>query len=307
MAGRIARASALGNTLAAQVNDPEGFTGTLTRDLHELADPAYGAEQERVAPGSGPTIGVRAPLVAAAIRPVRRTLQRSSSATALSLAQRLAASPYRDVRLLSLPCLRRALDDDRERAWQLMRRLAGGAEDWISIDSMADLWAHGILLEGYRWAELEQLVYSPRRGERRLVGSTLARIPHQLPRAERSLRLDPTAPLALVESLMGDDQEISPEVAQLGAQNVEPGGSPRGGGLPRRAGADRFRQLRRESRVGDPRFAPVHRTRARPGAASAPQRDPASSGVRVDQSGLGRGCRIRRTGIGRRGGHAPPG
>ncbi len=41
-----------------------------------------------------------------------------------------------------------------------MRRLGRRAEDWIAVDSLADLWARGILSESFRWAELEQLLYS---------------------------------------------------------------------------------------------------------------------------------------------------
>ncbi len=208
VADRRPAAVALGHELADIVDDPEAFVLALTRGLDELADPAYEAEQERIAPGSGPTIGVRAPLWAEVQRPLRRSLRQSSSASALSLAQRLATSDFRDVRLFALPCLRRSLADDPERSWQLMRRLAGGAAEWISVDSLADLWAYGLLLEAHRWAELEQLVYSPRQGERRLVGSSLARIPYQLPPGDRASRLDPTQPLALIASLMGDDADL---------------------------------------------------------------------------------------------------
>ena len=53
-----------------------------------------------------------------------------------------------------------------------------GAGDWVTVDSLAHVAGRGILAEPYRWAELEQLVYSPSRWERRLVGSTIATIPH---------------------------------------------------------------------------------------------------------------------------------
>ncbi len=54
--------------------------------------------------------------------------------------------------------------------------------DWVSVDVLAGLYAQGILAEHFRWAELEQLVYSADRWERRLVGSTVANVPHGLPR-----------------------------------------------------------------------------------------------------------------------------
>ena len=66
-----------------------------------------------------------------------------------------------------------------------MRRLARRAADWISVDELADLFAQGVLLERFRWAELEQLVYSSDKWERRLVGSTLARLPYEVPKHAR--------------------------------------------------------------------------------------------------------------------------
>ena len=63
----------------------------------------------------------------------------------------------------------------------------------------------GILLEPYRWAELEQLVFSPNRWERRLVGSTVATVPF----IDRRLGRQPdvaTHGLELVGQLIGDDQ-----------------------------------------------------------------------------------------------------
>ncbi len=56
-----------------------------------------------------------------------------------------------------------------------------------------------------RWAELEQLVYSPSRWERRLVGSTLATMPH----AGRPGGRDPivvTHALSLIRQLIGDSE-----------------------------------------------------------------------------------------------------
>jgi 3-methyladenine DNA glycosylase AlkD len=126
------------------------------------------------------------------------------------LAQRLAASEFREVRLFSLPCLLRALPEDPERAWQLLRRLARASRDWISVDSLAEVFATGILAEPFRWAEIEQLVYSEHRMERRLVGSTLARMPHVLPRAARrngaATALAPRA-LDLIGQLIGDSDD----------------------------------------------------------------------------------------------------
>jgi 3-methyladenine DNA glycosylase AlkD len=203
VADRLLAAQALGSDLADLIDDPEAFVSTLRRGLQRLSDPGYAAEQERVAPGSGETIGVRWPLVHAVERALRGPLRQSSSASALWLAQRLVRDQVREIRLFALPCLRRALPDDPERSWQLLRRLARGANDWISVDTIAETWAHGVLAETFRWAELEQLVYSDRRMERRLVGSTLARVPHAVPRARRAALPTPRA-LALVGTLIGD-------------------------------------------------------------------------------------------------------
>jgi 3-methyladenine DNA glycosylase AlkD len=203
----LPQARALGVALAELTEEPESFVATLTDGLRSLEDPAYGAEQERVAPGSGPTLGVRWPLIRAIERPVRAALEEGSSASALWLAQRLATAAHREVRLFALPALRRSLGDDPERSWQLLRRMARASRDWISIDSLADVFARGILQEPFRWAEIEQLVYSPQRMERRLVGSTLATLPHRLPHgAPRSEAIERWAPrcLDLERQLMGD-------------------------------------------------------------------------------------------------------
>jgi hypothetical protein len=99
--------------------------------------------------------------------------------------------------------LRRSLPDDPERSWQVMRRLSRASADWVSVDVLAGLYAQGILAENFRWAELEQLVYSADRWERRLVGSTVANVPHGLPRNRRQ-ELARTPGLTLIKSLIGD-------------------------------------------------------------------------------------------------------
>lgn len=200
---RLPEARALGEALSELLEEPEAFTTALAHGLQHLADPPYRDEQERVAPGSGPVIGVRWPLIHAIERQLRRPLAESSAASALWLAQRLDMAEAREVRLEALVCLRRSLPDDPERSWQLMRRIARAANDWITVDSLADLYARGILLEPFRWAELEQLIYSQHRMERRLVGSTLARLPHSVRSHDRS-RLDTGRAMELVRSLMGD-------------------------------------------------------------------------------------------------------
>lgn len=200
---RLPQARALAETLVELIGEPEAFVAALREGLVALADPAYAGAQERVAPGAGETIGVRWPLIHAIERGLREPFRESSPDVVLWLAQRLATEPAREVRLFALPCLKRTLPGDPERSWQLLRRLARGAGDWISVDTIAEVYAQGVLAEGFRWAELEQLAYSDQRMERRLIGSTLARIPHQVPR-ERRASLDTGAALALIGQLMGD-------------------------------------------------------------------------------------------------------
>jgi hypothetical protein len=69
------------------------------------------------------------------------------------------------------------------------------------------VFAVGILQEPFRWAEIEQLVYSEHRMERRLVGSTLARMPYAFSAAQRR-NAEPSAiaprALDLIRQLMGD-------------------------------------------------------------------------------------------------------
>ena len=71
------------------------------------------------------------------------------------------------------------------------------------MDSLAHPYGKGILAEPYRWAELEQLVYSPSRWERRLVGSTIATIPLVDRRRGREPGVAAT-PCRSSASLMGD-------------------------------------------------------------------------------------------------------
>jgi 3-methyladenine DNA glycosylase AlkD len=200
---RLPQAHGLGQALGELVDAPEEFVVVARDGLARLADEPYRAEQGRVAPGSGAVFGVRNPLLAAVTRHLRASLRQGSDASALWLAERLVVEPEREFTLLAHTCLLRSLPDDPERTWQLMRRLAHAAHEWISVDSLAELYAAGVLREHYRWAELEQLVYSASRWERRLVGSTIARLPYELPRTERD-RLAGTPGLALIKSLLGD-------------------------------------------------------------------------------------------------------
>ncbi len=205
VAERLPEARGLGQALADLIDEPEEFVTVLREGLARLVDDLYAAEQERVAPGSGSVLGVRSPLMAAVARQLREPLRQSSSSSALWLAERLSAEEERELVLFSHVALARALPSDPEQSWQLMRRLARRARDWISVDELAELFAKGILVEPFRWAELEQLVYSTEKWERRLVGSTVARLPFELPKRLRST-LAGTSGLMLIKSLLGDSE-----------------------------------------------------------------------------------------------------
>jgi 3-methyladenine DNA glycosylase AlkD len=203
-----AAADALGRRLAELVVEPDRFVAQLERGLRRLADPAYAKGMAGVVPGAAGIIGVRTPLLRAVERPVARALREASPAVSIYLADTLTRTVAFETRMVALVPLRRSLAADPERTWQLIRRLARLARDWASVDALADVVARGLLLEPFRWAEIELLVYSPHRWERRLVGSTIAEIPFRLASGERaSLRERPG--LTIIESLIG---ETDPDV-----------------------------------------------------------------------------------------------
>ena len=206
VARRRPEARMLGERLAAVLQDPERFERLLTRGFQALADRPYAEAQARIAPGAGAVIGVRWPLIEETARALRGPLRQASPAMAIYLADRLTRAELQEIRLFAHVPLERSLPEDPERSWQLIRRLARLATDWVSVDSLAHVAAEGILREPYRWAELEQLVYSPQRMERRLVGSTIATLPFEVPRPQRAARLAAAPALELVASLIGDDE-----------------------------------------------------------------------------------------------------
>jgi 3-methyladenine DNA glycosylase AlkD len=196
-------AEALGTSLAELSNDPDGFATALTRGLAGLADPEYLAGQQRVAPGIGPVHGVRWPLIAAVSRGFRNATRGDRPTPLLFIADRLFHERELEARWFAFGLLERTLAAEPERTWQLLRRAAREAGDWITVDSLAHPYGKGIAAEPYRWAELEQLVYSPSRWERRLVGSTIATMTH----VDRRRGRDPevaTRALPLLAQLMGD-------------------------------------------------------------------------------------------------------
>ncbi len=205
VADRKPDAEALGRQLAELVSEPDAFAAALTAGFAALADPAYLAGAQRVAPGIGRLYGVRWPLTAAVERGFRAATRRYGTSGFLEVAARLFSEPELEPRWFAFGLLDRLLPDDPERAWQLLRRGAREAGDWITVDTLAHPVGRGIILEPYRWAELEGLVFSPSRWERRLVGSTVATLPfvdHRLGRTPEVARHG----LDLVGQLIGDDE-----------------------------------------------------------------------------------------------------
>jgi 3-methyladenine DNA glycosylase AlkD len=203
IATREARATELGAALAADPSDAAAFANHLSAAFRELADAEYRAGQSFVAPGIGPTHGVRTPLQVAVRRSFERASKRASTSELLLVADRLLREPEREARWFAITTLQRTIAKEPERTWQLLRRAAAEADDWITVDTLAHPFAKGILAEPYRWAELEQLTVSPWRWERRLVGSTIA----TMPSVDRSAGREPDVAaraLPLLATLIGD-------------------------------------------------------------------------------------------------------
>jgi 3-methyladenine DNA glycosylase AlkD len=203
VAARRETAEALGASLAGLSNDPDSFAVALTRGLAALADPEYLAGQQRVAPGIGTVHGVRWPLLAAVQRGFRTATRRDRPTPLLFIADRLFREHELEARWFAFGLLERTLAAETERTWQLLRRAAREAGDWITVDSLAHPYSKGIAAEPYRWAELEQLIYSPSRWERRLIGSTIATMTH----VDRRRGRDPDVAmhaLPILAQLMGD-------------------------------------------------------------------------------------------------------
>ena len=203
LADRKARAAELGRALADALSDPDRLATELADAFRELADAESRAGQAFVAPGIGPTHGVRTPLQVGLRKAFERETRRSSPTEVLFAVQRLQREPEREARWFAIATLERTLKTEPERTWQLLRKAAADADDWITVDTLAHPFGKGILAESYRWAELEQLTVSPSRWERRLVGSTVATIPH----VDRTIGRTPEVAahaLPLLAALIGD-------------------------------------------------------------------------------------------------------
>ena len=198
-----AAAATLGATLGDLVDDPEAFVATLAQGLAGLVDENYRREQSRVAPGLEDSMGIRLALLSGIRRSFDRTSRWAGPDSLLWLAERLLRERGLEIRVLAIEILTRVLPDDPERAWQVLRRVAREAHEWITVDTLAHAYGAGILLEPFRWSEIEQLAYSPSTWERRLVGSTIATIPFVRRREGRDPEIARRA-LPIVANLIGD-------------------------------------------------------------------------------------------------------
>lgn len=204
------RAADLGAALAGALGDPTAFATQLSAAFAELGDPEYRVGQAFVAPGIGPTHGVRTGLQAALRRGFARASRHASTSELLFVADRLLHEPEREARWFAISTIERTIGREPERTWQLLRRAAADADEWITVDTLAHPYGKGILAEEYRWAEIEQLTVSPSRWERRLVGSTIATIPFVNRRLGRAPEVADHA-LPLLATLIGDRE---PDVAK---------------------------------------------------------------------------------------------
>ena len=130
-------AEALGSSLAEHINDPDAFAQALTVGLRTLADPEYLAGQQRVAPGIGPVLGVRWPLLTAVSRGFRDATRDDRPTTLLYVVDHLFHQTELEARWFAFGLLERTLPVDTERTWQLLRRAAREAGHWITADSLA--------------------------------------------------------------------------------------------------------------------------------------------------------------------------
>lgn len=203
VAAHLDAAVALGRRAGEEAQDAAAIAQTLLEGLPALADAEALEVLRQFAPGIGHVLGVRNALLSGVSRGLRAATRRDNASTLIDIADHLQRQRPLELHWLANDVLDRAILREPERAWQLVRREATSAGDWITVDSLAHVVGRGILAEPYRWAELEQLVYSPSRWERRLVGSTVATIPFVDHTAGRTPEVARRG-IGLVGDLIGD-------------------------------------------------------------------------------------------------------
>jgi 3-methyladenine DNA glycosylase AlkD len=208
VADRKEAAIALGLAAGEHVHDPDTLVTTLRAGLPSLADPEYLDGMRTIVPGVGPALGVRLPLLRAVGRGLRAASRGVRASEHVDVAARLVRESLVELHFIAFAILERTIGAEPERTWQLVRAEARDAREWATVDALAHVAALGVIAEPYRWAELEQLVYSPSRWERRLAASTIATLPF----ADRVAGRRPevaTRGLAIMRDLIGD---ASPDV-----------------------------------------------------------------------------------------------
>jgi 3-methyladenine DNA glycosylase AlkD len=203
VAERSEAALALGRGAGDLVHDPAALVERLRDGLAGLADPEYHEGASVIVPGIEPFLGVRQPLLGAVSRGLRSAMRRDRASTRLDVAAALLREPLAELRWLAIDLLEGVVVAEPELGWQLIRATSRSATEWVTVDRLARPVGLGILAEPYRWAELEQLVYSPSRWERRLVGSTIATLPH-LGRDPEQRSATVRRGLRLLADLIGD-------------------------------------------------------------------------------------------------------
>jgi 3-methyladenine DNA glycosylase AlkD len=206
VAAHRGRAEALGDDLATLVNDPIAFVDALAAGFEGIADPLVPDGIRSVTPGLGAVIGVRNPLLGAVHRRFARGTRRARSSQVLACTAKLLESEAAEMRWFGISNLERLLATDPEATWELMRSVAAAAHEWITVDTLAHPYGAGILRDPGRWIELERLIDSPSRWERRLVGSTVATMPFVKSVSGGRDQEARTKGLALVGRLMGDPE-----------------------------------------------------------------------------------------------------
>src|ERR1700690_677772 len=129
VAEHLAEATALGVRLADLAQDPDAFVSAIERGFETLADPIYAAGSQSVAPGLGPILGVRMPLMEAANKTFKRGTRHTSTSLLLDTLDRLLRQELREIRWFGIWNLGRLLPTDPERTWQLLRRAAHEADE----------------------------------------------------------------------------------------------------------------------------------------------------------------------------------
>lgn len=206
VAAHIARAAAIGERLADLVGDPDVFVAATQHGFETLADPVYADGSRSIAPGLGPILGVRLPLMEAVDKTFKRATRETPTSLLVDAVDRLLREDLRELRWFGIWNLGRLLPTDPERTWQLLRGAARLSDEWITVDTLAHPYGEGILRDPRRWTEIEQLVYSPSRWERRLVGSTIATLPHVRGISGGRSPMVVERGLALVGQLIGDTE-----------------------------------------------------------------------------------------------------